>query len=79
VAVASAGPYTNLHLASDRQPHQHPQQHAVLIYTKLIPAVSIMLTLPMPYGGKMCLHFDSMLKKKQITTVLVVAVHNAMD
>jgi len=24
VAVASAGPYANLHLAPDRQPHQHP-------------------------------------------------------
>jgi len=24
VAVASAGPYASLHLAPDRQPHQHP-------------------------------------------------------
>jgi len=24
VAVASAGPYANLHLTPDRQPHQHP-------------------------------------------------------
>jgi len=24
VEVASAGPYANLHLAPDRQPHQHP-------------------------------------------------------
>jgi len=24
MAVASAGPYASLHLAPDRQPHQHP-------------------------------------------------------
>jgi len=24
VAVASAGPHASLHLAADRQPHQHP-------------------------------------------------------
>ena len=24
MAVASAGPYANLHIAPDRQPHQHP-------------------------------------------------------
>ena len=27
VAVASAGPYASLHLAPDRQPHQHPTTH----------------------------------------------------
>jgi len=34
VAVASAGPYTNLHLAADRQPRQHPT-------TQLPPAIAI--------------------------------------
>jgi len=29
VAVASAGPYASLHLAPDRQPHQHPTTHSV--------------------------------------------------
>jgi len=29
VAVASAGPYANLHLAPDRQPHQHPTQWCI--------------------------------------------------
>jgi len=27
VAVVSARPYANLHLAPDRQPHQHPTTH----------------------------------------------------
>ena len=27
MAVASAGPYASLHLAPDRQPHQHPTTH----------------------------------------------------
>ena len=27
VAMASAGPYASLHLAPDRQPHQHPTSH----------------------------------------------------
>jgi len=34
VAVASAGPYANLHLAADRQPRQHPT-------TQLPPAIAI--------------------------------------
>ena len=29
MAVASAGPYASLHLAPDRQPHQHPTTHSV--------------------------------------------------
>jgi len=34
VAVASAGPYASLHLAPDRQPHQHP---TTLLFTGRMP------------------------------------------
>ena len=34
VAVASAGPYASLHLAPDRQPHQH---HTTLFFTGRVP------------------------------------------
>jgi len=34
VAVASAGPYASLHLAPDRQPHQHP---TTLFFTGRMP------------------------------------------
>ena len=34
VAVASAGPYTSLHLAPDRQPCQHPTTH---VFTGRMP------------------------------------------
>jgi len=34
VAVASAGPYASLHLAPDRQPHQHP---TTLFFTDWMP------------------------------------------
>jgi len=34
VAVASAGPYASLHLAPDRQPHQHP---TTLFFTGWMP------------------------------------------
>jgi len=34
VAVASAGPYASLHLAPDRQPHQHP---TTLFFTGQMP------------------------------------------
>ena len=34
MAVASAGPYTSLHLAPDRQPHQHP---TTLFFTGRMP------------------------------------------
>ena len=34
MAVASAGPYASLHLAPDRQPHQHP---TTLFFTGRMP------------------------------------------
>jgi len=34
VAVASAGPYASLHLAPNRQPHQHP---TTLFFTGRMP------------------------------------------
>jgi len=34
VTVASAGPYASLHLAADRQPHQHP---TILFFTGRMP------------------------------------------
>jgi len=34
VAVASAGPYASMHLAPDRQPHQHP---TTLFFTGRMP------------------------------------------
>jgi len=34
VAVALAGPYASLHLAPDRQPHQHP---TALFFTGQVP------------------------------------------
>jgi len=34
VAVASAGPYASLHLAPDKQPHQHP---TTLFFTGRMP------------------------------------------
>jgi len=33
-AVALAGPYASLHLAADRQPHQHP---TILFFTGQLP------------------------------------------
>jgi len=37
MAVASAGPYASLHLAPDRQPHQHP---TTLFFTGQMPFLS---------------------------------------